>query len=82
MIVGRANDDKVYRAQRRAREKLTNMRAAGFRRKRPPRSAGRAVAENGDRSLSKTTNSSVTSLSIRLRKRTLDEGERLKQKAR
>ncbi len=83
MIVGRANDDKDVALNVVRAKKLTNMRAAGSdenvqscRRRKSFRSSARS-------SSSKTTNLSRSRRkSIRLRKRVLDEGERLKARRR
>jgi len=82
MIVGRANDDKDIALNVVRAKKLTNMRAAGTDenvRLAPPDelSLERAIEFIEDDELVE-----VTPLSIRLRKRTLDEGERLKQRKR
>jgi len=82
MIVGRANDDKDIALNVVRAKKLTNMRAAGTDenvRLAPPDelSLERAIEFIEDDELVE-----VTPQSIRLRKRTLDEGERLKQRKR
>ena len=80
MIVGRANDDKDIALNVVREKKLTNMRAAGSDenvRLAPPdeMSLERAIEFIEDDELVE-----VTPQSIRLRKRVLDEGERLKQR--
>jgi GTP-binding protein len=82
MIVGRANDDKDIALNVVRAKKLTNMRAAGTDenvRLAPPDelSLERAIEFIEDDELVE-----VTPKSIRLRKRLLDEGERLKQRKR
>ena len=82
MIVGRANDDKDIAINVVREKKLTNMRAAGSDenvRLAPPDelSLERAIEFIDDDELVE-----VTPKSIRLRKRTLDEGERLKARKR
>ena len=78
MIVGRANDDKDIALNVVREKKLTNMRAAGSDEnvKLPPAedlSLERAIEFIEDDELVE-----VTPQTIRLRKRVLDEGERLK----
>ncbi len=82
MIVGRANDDKDIAINVVREKKLTNMRAAGSDenvRLAPPDelSLERAIEFIEDDELVE-----VTPKSIRLRKRVLDEGERLKARRR
>jgi len=82
MIVGRANDDKDVAINVVRAKKLTNMRAAGSDEnvKLPPAeemSLERAIEFIEDDELVE-----VTPQSIRLRKRVLDEGERLKARKR
>jgi GTP-binding protein len=82
MIVGRANDDKDIAMNVVREKKLTNMRAAGTDenvRLAPPDtlSLERAIEFIEDDELVE-----VTPESIRLRKRILDEGERLKARKR
>lgn len=82
MIVGRANDDKDVGLNVVREKKLTNMRAAGSDEnvKLPPAedlSLERAIEFIEDDELVE-----VTPKSIRLRKRILDEGERLKARKR
>jgi GTP-binding protein len=82
MIVGRANDDKDVALNVVRAKKLTNMRAAGSDEnfKMPPAeemSLERAIEFIEDDELVE-----VTPQSIRLRKRVLDEGERLKARKR
>jgi GTP-binding protein len=82
MIVGRANDDKDIALNVVREKKLTNMRAAGSDenvRLAPPDelSLERAIEFIEDDELVE-----VTPQSIRLRKRLLDEGERLKARKR
>ncbi|MBV9408477.1 MAG: translational GTPase TypA [Candidatus Eremiobacteraeota bacterium] len=82
MIVGRANDDKDVAINVVRAKKLTNMRAAGTDEnfKMPPAeemSLERAIEFIEDDELVE-----VTPQSIRLRKRVLDEGERLKARKR
>ncbi len=82
MIVGRANDDKDIAINVVREKKLTNMRAAGSDenvRLAPPDelSLERAIEFIDDDELVE-----VTPKSIRLRKRVLDEGERLKARKR
>ena len=82
MIVGRANDDKDITMNVVREKKLTNMRAAGTDenvRLAPPDvlSLERAIEFIEDDELVE-----VTPESIRLRKRILDEGERLKARKR
>jgi GTP-binding protein len=82
MIVGRANDDKDVGLNVVREKKLTNMRAAGSddNVKLPPAevmSLERAIEFIEDDELVE-----VTPQTIRLRKRILDEGERLKAKKR
>ncbi|HEY5427155.1 MAG TPA: translational GTPase TypA [Candidatus Tumulicola sp.] len=82
MIVGRANDDKDVALNVVREKKLTNMRAAGSDenvRLAPPDelSLERAIEFIEDDELVE-----VTPASIRLRKRMLDEGERLKARKR
>ncbi len=82
MIVGRANDDKDIALNVVRAKKLTNMRAAGSDenvRLAPPEelSLERAIEFIEDDELVE-----VTPQSIRLRKRVLDEGERLKARRR
>ncbi len=82
MIVGRANDDKDIALNVVRAKKLTNMRAAGSDenvRLAPPEelSLERAIEFIEDDELVE-----VTPQSIRLRKRVLDEGERLKARKR
>jgi GTP-binding protein len=82
MIVGRANDDKDIALNVVREKKLTNMRAAGSDenvRLAPPEelSLERAIEFIEDDELVE-----VTPLSIRLRKRILNEGERLRLRKR
>jgi GTP-binding protein len=82
MIVGRSNDDKDVGLNVVREKKLTNMRAAGSDEnvKLPPAeelSLERAIEFIEDDELVE-----VTPLSIRLRKRILNEADRLKQKRR
>ena len=82
MIVGRANDDKDVGLNVVREKKLTNMRAAGSDEnvKLPPAedlSLERAIEFIEDDELVE-----VTPKTIRLRKRILDEGERLKARKR
>ena len=82
MIVGRANDDKDVGLNVVRAKKLTNMRAAGTDEnfKMPPAeemSLERAIEFIEDDELVE-----VTPRSIRLRKRILDESERLKARRR
>ncbi len=82
MVVGRANDDKDVAINVVREKKLTNMRAAGSDenvRLAPPDdlSLERAIEFIDDDELVE-----VTPKSIRIRKRTLDEGERLKARKR
>jgi GTP-binding protein len=82
MVVGRANDDKDVALNVVREKKLTNMRAAGSDenvRLAPPDelSLERAIEFIEDDELVE-----VTPQSIRLRKRILDEGERLKARKR
>ncbi len=82
MIVGRANDDKDVGLNVVREKKLTNMRAAGSDEnvKLPPAevlSLERAIEFIEDDELVE-----VTPQSIRLRKRILDEGERIKARRR
>jgi GTP-binding protein len=82
MVVGRANDDKDVALNVVREKKLTNMRAAGSDenvRLAPPDelSLERAIEFIEDDELVE-----VTPKSIRLRKRILDEGERLKARKR
>jgi GTP-binding protein len=82
MIVGRANDDKDVAINVVREKKLTNMRAAGSDENvklAPPDelSLERAIEFIEDDELVE-----VTPQSIRLRKRTLNEGERLKARKR
>jgi GTP-binding protein len=82
MIVGRANDDKDVALNVVRAKKLTNMRAAGTDEnfKMPPAeemSLERAIEFIEDDELVE-----VTPQSIRIRKRILDEGERLKARKR
>jgi GTP-binding protein len=82
MIVGRANDDKDVALNVVRAKKLTNMRAAGTDEnfKMPPAedmSLERAIEFIEDDELVE-----VTPQSIRIRKRVLDEGERLKARRR
>ncbi len=82
MVVGRANDDKDVAINVVREKKLTNMRAAGSDenvRLAPPDelSLERAIEFIDDDELVE-----VTPKSIRLRKRMLDEGERLKARKR
>jgi GTP-binding protein len=82
MIVGRANDDKDVALNVVREKKLTNMRAAGSDenvRLAPPDelSLERAIEFIEDDELVE-----VTPKSIRLRKRVLDEGERIKARRR
>ncbi|HEX8807270.1 MAG TPA: translational GTPase TypA, partial [Candidatus Aquilonibacter sp.] len=82
MIVGRANDDKDVGLNVVREEKLTNMRAAGSDEnvKLPPKenmSLERAIEFIEDDELVE-----VTPQSIRLRKRILNESDRLKQQRR
>jgi GTP-binding protein len=82
MIVGRANDDKDVALNVVRAKKLTNMRAAGTDEnfKMPPAedmSLERAIEFIEDDELVE-----VTPQSIRIRKRVLDEGERLKARKR
>ena len=82
MIVGRANDDKDVALNAVRAKKLTNMRAAGTDEnfKMPPAeemSLERAIEFIEDDELVE-----VTPKSIRLRKRLLDEGDRIKSRKR
>ncbi|HEV7179348.1 MAG TPA: translational GTPase TypA [Candidatus Baltobacteraceae bacterium] len=82
MIVGRANDDKDIALNVVRAKKLTNMRASGSddtARLAPPEelSLERAIEFIEDDELVE-----VTPVTIRLRKRVLDEGERLKARRR
>jgi GTP-binding protein len=82
MIVGRANDDKDVALNAVRAKKLTNMRAAGTDEnfKMPPAeemSLERAIEFIEDDELVE-----VTPRSIRLRKRLLDEGDRIKSRKR
>jgi GTP-binding protein len=82
MIVGRANDDKDVALNAVRAKKLTNMRAAGTDEnfKMPPAeemSLERAIEFIEDDELVE-----VTPQSIRLRKRLLDEGDRIKSRKR
>jgi GTP-binding protein len=82
MIVGRANDDKDVALNVVRAKKLTNMRAAGTDEnfKMPPAeemSLERAIEFIEDDELVE-----VTPKSIRLRKRLLDEGDRIKSRKR
>jgi GTP-binding protein len=82
MVVGRANDDKDVALNVVRAKKLTNMRAAGSDEnvKLPPAeemSLERAIEFIEDDELVE-----VTPQAIRIRKRILDEGERLKQRKR
>jgi GTP-binding protein len=82
MIVGRANDDKDVAINVVRAKKLTNMRAAGTDEnfKMPPAeemSLERAIEFIEDDELVE-----VTPKSIRLRKRLLDEGDRIKSRKR
>jgi GTP-binding protein len=82
MVVGRANDDKDVGLNVVREKKLTNMRASGSDDtvKLPPKenmSLERAIEFIEDDELVE-----VTPQSIRLRKRVLDEGERIKQRRR
>jgi GTP-binding protein len=82
MIVGRSNDDKDISLNVVRAKKLTNMRAAGSDdnvRLAPPEemSLERAIEFIEDDELVE-----VTPVTIRIRKRALDEGERLKQRRR
>ncbi len=82
MIVGRANDDKDVALNVVRAKKLTNMRAAGTDEnfKMPPAedmSLERAIEFIEDDELVE-----ITPKSIRIRKRVLDEGERLKARKR
>ncbi|MBV8645275.1 MAG: translational GTPase TypA, partial [Candidatus Eremiobacteraeota bacterium] len=82
MIVGRANDDKDVALNVVRAKKLTNMRAAGTDEnfKMPPAeemSLERAIEFIEDDELVE-----VTPKSLRIRKRVLDEGERLKARKR
>jgi GTP-binding protein len=82
MIVGRANDDKDIALNVAREKRLTNMRAAGSDENvklAPPEqlSLERAIEFIEDDELVE-----VTPTSIRLRKRILNEGERLKLRKR